>query len=263
MAEEINETNPNENIPDPVFTVDDTTKQFFEDYVGPGKKYPNVGELAKAYANADNHITSLTKDVGIFKTETESLRELLMENLVDNKPKPNEDPKPNDAAPQQPPVDAAPPKEDGNDDNVDLKALVKEALDEASTEEKRRSNARTTEEATIKKFGSSEDAVKAIAAKAEELGLSPQWIANLAFESPKAYFATMGFTPDETPRSNSTPAPHSDVNPNALKETNKGIQPGTYRYFQELRRTDPAKYRSNEVQQAIMKQAQENPNFYN
>lgn len=258
---ELNEPTP-AVVPDPLFVVDDSTKEFFETYVGPGKKYPNVGELAKAYANADNHIQELTRDSGKFKTEAESLKELLMENLVNPKPNDNEpNTPPNDVPPQnEPPANDGPPKEAKD---VDLKALVKEALGEVSTEEQKKANAQRTEEATIKRFGSKEDALKAIQAKAEELGVSPQWIANQAFDSPKAYFTIMGFQPDETPKSHSTPASDSDVNPRRLADANPGAPaPNSYKWFMEIRRTDPAKFRSSSIQQALLKAAQDNPDFY-
>lgn len=259
MADEPNELTP-EITPDPLFLVDDSTKEFFETYVGPGKKYANIGELAKGYANADHHLSEVTKDAGMFKTEAESLKELLMETLV-KEPKPNDEPQvnPNEAEPlAQPPV-GTPPKEP----DVDLKALVKEALGEVTTEDKRKTNSQMVEEATIKHFGSQEDALKAINARAAELGLSPQWIANLAFESPKAFFTTMEFQPDVPPRSNNTPASHSDVNAAEFQKQHPGAAaPGSYRFYAELRRTDPAKYRSRQIQEEMMKSAQENPDFY-
>jgi hypothetical protein len=258
------EGNVTPEAPNPAFLVDDATKQFFEEYVGPGKKYANVGELAKGYANADKHLSEVTRDAGIFKTEADKLKELLMENITNNNNQPNSNEQPPvppiETPPAPPPSSEAPPKNPVED--VDLKALVKEALSEQTIEERRRTNAEATEAATIKRFGSKEDAVKAIAAKAEELGLSEQWIANLAFESPKAYYATMGFQPDEQPRSSNTPAPRSDVNPAVLGTTNPQLKPNTYKYFDELRRTNPSKWRSLETQQAIMKAAQENPDFY-
>jgi len=260
MADELNP--PNETVPNPALLVDDSTKEFFETYVGPGKKYANVGELAKGYANADTHIEALTRDSGKFKTEADSLKELLMENLVAkpdaNTPDPNKPP--TDEPLAQPPV-VAPPKED-EDKSVDVKALVKAALEEASTEDRRKKNAETTEQATLKHFGDQEAAVKAVAEKAQELGVSPQWIANLAFDSPKAFFATMGINPDSPPKSSSTPAPRSDINPQRLSDLNPGTKPNTYQYYQELRRSDPGLYRSQAVQQALMKDAQTNPNFY-
>lgn len=261
MAEENTPNEPTpEVVPDPLFMVDDATKQFFEEYVGPGKKYANVGELAKGYANADHHLSEVTRDAGIFKTEAESLKELLMENLVSTKPNetdpitpPNED-----GSPAQPPADS-PPKES----DVDLKALVKEALGEVSTEEKRKNNALMTEEATIKQFGSKEDAVKAIQAKADELGVSPDWIANQAFTSPKAYFTIMGFKPDVTPKSSNTPASNSDVNANRMADANPSEpKPNSYRAFMEVRKTDPSRFRSREFQAQMMKAAEENPDFY-
>lgn len=263
-----NEPTPNEVVPDPRLIVDDTTKEFLDEYVGPGKKYANIGELAKGYANADKHLFEVTRDAGKFKTEAESLKELLMENLANptpndgnNEPIPNSNPT-EPTPPNQPPA-SEPPKEQRNESVDDLKARVTEALDEIKTEDKRKTNARTTEEASLRHFGSKEDALKAIEAKASELGVSPQWIANLAFDSPKAYFVTMGIDPDSAPKSNSTPAPRSDVNPTSLDQRNSGVaKPGSYRWYQELRRTNPGKYRSQEVQTALMKDAVDNPNFY-
>lgn len=260
MADEL--TTPNETVLNPALLVDDSTKEFFETYVGPGKKYPNVGELAKAYANADTHIGKLTIDAGKYKTEADSLKELLMENLVAkpdaNTPDPNKPPI--EEQPAQPPV-VAPPKEE-EDKSVDVKALVKAALEEVSTEDRRKKNAQDTESVTLKHFGDQEAAVKAVAEKAEELGVSPQWIANLAFDSPKAFYATMGINPDVTPKSSSTPAPRSDVNPQRLNDLNPATKPNSYQFYQELRRSDPGRYRSQEIQQAILKDAATNPNFY-
>lgn len=251
-----------EATPDPVLLVDDSTKEFFEKYVGPGKKYANVGELAKGYANADTHIFEVTKDAGKFKTEAESLRELLMENLNpnpnDENNQPNPQNPPNDDPPLAQPPAGDPPKDS---DEVDLKARVREALEEVDTEKRRKSNAQYTEEVSLKHFGSKEDAVAAIAAKAEELGVSPQWIANLAFDSPKAYLITMGIT-EEAPKSTNSPAPRSDVNPLRVADTNPAVKPNSYKWFMELRKSDPARFRSQEIQNEIMKQAQENPNFY-
>lgn len=254
----INEPTP-EVVPDPLFMVDEATKQFFEEYVGPGKKYANVGELAKGYANADHHLNEVTRDAGIFKTEAESLKELLMENLVTKQPnEPDPNIPPNEDEPLEKPPAGSPPKES----DVDLKALVKEALGEVSTEETRKSNARMTEEATIKRFGSKEDAVKAIQAKAEELAVSADWIANQAFTSPKAYFTIMGFEPDVAPKSHNTPASNSDVNANRMADANPGVKPNSYRAFMEVRKTDPSLFRSREFQSRMMKAAEENPDFY-
>jgi hypothetical protein len=262
MAEENSNPTPEDVTPDPRLLVDDSTREFFETYVGPGKKYANLGELAKGYAHADHHIAELTKDSGQFKTEAESLRELLMEQIVENN-KPKDEPIPNqppneDEPLAKPPV-SSPPKEDKD---FDLKALVKEALGEVSADDRRKENARITEEATVKQFGSKEAAVEAIAKKAQELEVSPQWIANLAFDSPKAYFATMDLDPNLPLKSTSTPAPNSDVDGNRLKDANPGTKPNSYKFYRELRRTDPRKWRSQEIQQAILKDAAENPNFY-
>jgi hypothetical protein len=267
MFEEVTDPKPvpDETPKELTFSVDPSYKDYVDQYVGEGKKYSNVGELIKAYANADRHIPELTRDLAAIKTERDSLKEMLMANLTNENPgqeDPNPAPNPNPVESQPRPAEEAPPS--GDDGKVDLKDQVRELLREVDAEKQAKDNAKFTEEVMLQRFGDRDAAIKAVQDKAEELGVSPQWIAQMAFTSPKAYFVTMGIDPQNaTPRSTTTPAPRSDVNPQRLADANPGIKPGTYEFYNNLRKTDPSKFRSAATQRQMMKDAQENPNFYN
>lgn len=262
MFEQVTETQPAESQETELtFTVPKEYKPFFDQYVGDGKKYENVGELAKAYANADRHIVDLTSDVTKAKSERDNLKDLLMTNLT-NEPEitPSTPPNPNDAAPQETPAQSAPPS--GNEsEKVDISKQIEDAIAKREVDTLRRNNALETERVMLERFENKEAAVAAVVSRAEELGLSPQYIANLAFESPKAYFELMGIDPTP-PRSNNTPAPQSDVNPQRLADTNPRVKEGTYAFYAQMRTSDPARFRSAEVQNQMMKDAETNPNFY-
>jgi hypothetical protein len=115
MFEQVTDDEPVDETPKELtFTVDPTYKEYVEQYVGEGKKYANIGELVKAYANADRHIPELTRDLAAIKTERDSLKDLLMANLS-NDPNGQDDPNhtPNPPVGDEPkePVVPAPPKE--------------------------------------------------------------------------------------------------------------------------------------------------------
>jgi len=243
MFEEVANTDPGA----PTNTPSDS---FLEKYVGEGKKYKDVEELAKAYDNANAFIPTL-------KADMEALKEFTLEQLASraNASNPNQpDPplNPNERDGSHPnPANPAPPKER---EEVDLNERIKQALEERDTEKRLKENAKITEEAMLKHYGSKEAAVEAIRVKAEELNVSPQWLADSAFQSPKAFFGVMGIS-EETPRSTSTPNASSDVNPRTIEQKFGGPKPNTYAWYDNIRRTDPKRYRSPELQQALMADA--------
>lgn len=235
---------------DPGAPTNEPSDSFLDKYVGEGKKYKDVEELAKAYEHANNFIPTL-------KADMEALKEFTLEQLASradasktNQQNPSNDPNDRDDPPKNP-ADVAPPKE-GKE--VDLNERIKQALEERDQEQRLKKNAQITEEAMLKHFGSKEAAVEAIRQKAEELNVSPQWLADSAFQSPKAFFGVMGIS-EETPRSTSTPSASSDVNPRTIETKFGGPKPNTYAWYDNIRRTDPKRYRSIEVQSALMNDA--------
>ena len=227
-----------------------------EKYVGEGKKFASVEDLAKAYEHADKHIEKMNNDNSHLREEFEAFRELATEQLTkriesNNSNRDTLNPDLNDKNQRPEPASSVPPKI--NED--DLNARIAQIVEEKDEEKRLSKNADLAQEVMIKRFGGKEEAQEAIRKRAEELGVSPTWLASSAFQSPRAFFTTMGIDPDEGPRSTYTPASKSDVNTSRLTEMNSGIKPGTYAYYQEIRRKDPGRYFSQEIQNSIMRDA--------
>jgi hypothetical protein len=244
-------------------------ENFLEKYVGEGKKYATVEDLAKAYDHANKHIEDMNDDNKHLREEFDMFRELTTAQLskvnTDNRGK--ETPKPDEdhggKKPEQPnPAPAAPNGDEGKE--VDLDARIAKVLEEKDELKRLNANAAIAEEVMVKHFGSKEKAQEAIRNKAQELGVSAKWLASTAFQSPRAFFISMGVNPEEAPRSTNTPGASSDVNVQKLKEFNPGIRPNSYAFYQEIRKKDPRKYFSNEMQTQIMNEAlRQGPDFYN
>src|SRR4051794_12519052 len=105
---------------------EDLNASFLEKYVGEGKKFSDVEQLAKAYYNADKFIPEL-------KSDHEALKEFVLAQLAEraddsNNRQPNPSEKPNEETPPPPnPAERTPPKEDKE---VDLDERIKRALKE-------------------------------------------------------------------------------------------------------------------------------------
>lgn len=235
--------NPEDNL---LNNIEQPTDGFLEKYVGEGKKFKTVEDLAKSYEHADRHIATMNEDNRHMREEFESFRDLVTKQIATREPTPNAEPTPSPAPQPVPQANA----QEGDEESLDAK--IAKILDEKDQDKRFRDNARLAEEVLVKHFGSKEDAQKAVVAKANELGVNPQWLANTAFESPKALFVAMGVNPDQTPRSTTTPVSTSDVNVHRLTETNSAAKPGSYAYFEDIRRKDPKRYFTQEVQSQVM-----------
>lgn len=248
--------------------ADNENDSFLDKYVGEGKKYATVEDLAKAYDHANSHIEEMKNDNGHLREEFEMFREFTTaqlakgtdknasgkENLSDDNKGQNE------LSPEPKPAPAPP---NGKVEEVDLDARIAKALEEKDEQKRLEANARIAEEVMVKHFGSKEEGAAAIRKRAEELGVSPNWLASTAFQSPKAFFVSMNINPDETPRSTSTPNASSDVNAQRLADANPAIKPGTYAFYQKLRKDNPREYWSFDVQKRFMEDAlRMGPDFY-
>jgi hypothetical protein len=231
--------------PDSTPDQDAAVENFLNEYVGEGKKYKTVEDLAKAKHHADKHIDELRSDL----TSMKDFISAQFENLGNRDkaiiPDPNEEDK------DRKPDPVAPPK----GDEEDLNARILKLLEEKDETSRLKKNADFAQEVMIEQFGSQEAAVEAVRVKAQELGVSPQFLADTAFRSPQALFNIMGIAPGA--RSKSTPNASSDVNPRILDKVSPGAKPGTMAYYDQLRRSDPGKYWSVPVQQQLMKDALE------
>ena len=227
------------------------TDNALEQLVGEGKKYKTVEDLAKAYANADSHIEVLKSDLQQTREFIASKLDELASKQQAPAPVQNVEPSANPT-----PAPVVPP----NDSGEDLDARIAKALENKTLAERFQTNATLVQDVLVERLGSVEAATEAVIQKARELGVDGRYMKETAANSPKAFFSLMGIDPEQKPVSSSTPASRSDVNPHALQATQP--KANTYEYYEQLRKSNPTLYWKPATQQALMKAASENPDFF-
>lgn len=215
-----------------------------ETLVGEGKKYKTVEDLAKAYQHADTTIASRTRELQEMREEL-NLR-LDTEEVLKRA---RANPEPVDNAPQgkQPAVAATPLS------NEDLAARIREVTQADQAAANYRANVENVAVKLVEIYGTEAQANEAVKKRADELGVSIKYLQDAAATSPKAFFVQMGLEASPKPVN---PAPaRSDVNPTAFSNNSGAAKPGTYLWYENLRKTDAKKYFSREVQLQIHRDA--------
>jgi len=156
------------------------------------------------------------------------------------------------AAPVEPKVDT-PPAGDRNLSDEDLIARIRQVAQTEREQERVTANLNTVAARLVELYGSDDKAKEVVAQKASELGVSVQFLQSVAQTSPKAFFNQLGV--DQQSQVHTPPAPRGTVNPQAT--TSGGVQPGSYEYYEEIRRSDPKRYFSAKTQNQLMKDAME------
>ena len=226
-------------IPEPSPT---TESEYLEKLVGEGKKFKTVDDLARGKIEADEFIERL-------KQEQQQLREELekrvgLEEKLDSLLKAQHKPDPSNQSqpPQQPQVD-----------DLDIDKLIDErmtARERAALESK---NFEESQRAIVDHCGGDGEAARRfIQERAKELGVSPEYLGQRAKESKSAFLALVGIASKpqpvpSTPRGTTGDAPVQHGQP----------QPGTWEYFEALRKSDPKRYFSPKVQQELHKAVRE------
>lgn len=222
------------------------TNSFVEKFVGEGKKFKDIEALAKAYENADKHIPKLNDDLQAMRDFMAVQFEAISKRNEQAPPK-----ELSERVEERLPVPAPPSEDKGDDlDTRILKALA--ARDETKVLQ---TNADFAQEVMIERFGSKEAAVEAVRAKAAELGVNPQFIADTAFRSPKALFSMMGIDPTSKPRSSASPAPSSDIDTARLADMTS-VKPNTFAYYEQIRKSSPGKQLDVKTNMQMMEDAQ-------
>lgn len=217
-----------------------TPSDYLANLVGDDKKYKTVEDLAKAYANADAKIMADAVELGRkveVETELEITKRLLEQANNRVAPIENKEAKPNTTV-------VAPVSDE------DLEARIKRTLAEQTDGERKRINQEAAAKRLVETYGDVSKAKEAIAARASELGVSSRWLEDTAASSPNAFYVTMGLTAEQA---KSTPAPKGDVNSEAFKNAQgtSHTKPGTYKYYQEIRKREPKLYASSAIQRQM------------
>lgn len=202
--------------------------------VGEGKKYASVEDLAKAVVFKDQHINTL-------ESETAQYREVLQGQVE---------------AQRQQVINTPPSEQTGQRvDEVDLETRIRETLEKTNREQKVAKNVNEVSQKLVDVYGSAEKANQAVKTRADELGVSLSFLMDMAAQSPKALYAQLGL--DTQVRN--TPTATGSVNPAALAAINPSaaVQPGTYKFYEQMRKENPKLYNSPRVQLQMHKEAVE------
>lgn len=217
--------------------------------VGDGRKYATPDDLAKAYANADAHIAHLKA-----KLAEQEMREKVLKDLEDAKTKQQA---PTITEPREPNPPVAPERKDDLS-NVDIGELIRKELSEDRKKTSFAENVDLSARKLAEKLGSTAEAQKFVEKKAQELKVDVQWLMDVAGRSPDAFLRTVGI--NDISVSSVTAGQQGDVNTQAF---NRQANRRNFKYYEEVRKTDPKLYYSTEFRKQLFTDARDQgPNFY-
>lgn len=212
---------------------DDVT---LETLVGENQKYKSADELAKAYANAEAYLNKMKADLAAKEVQIETLKDIATnKNINSNSPS---EPKP------EPKVEHQPVGNDGNKNEKDINEIIREQFSALTEEQKRSANVNQAAETMKNFFGSSDKARQAVLDKAAEMNVSVDWLMDVAARSPDAMYRLMGV--EAKPRSQNMPG--IDVVSDVRTRVNPGNGEKNFRYFEEIRKSNPKLYYSRDIQ---------------
>jgi hypothetical protein len=216
---------------DTIFDAPEPTA--FEEIVGEGKKFKSPEALAEAKLEADRTIAARNEEL---ERHREEIRRQAAEIELLKRPR--------EPLAQEPPKAADRPVVD--EPNIDLASRIREELRQAQEEDVQAQNIRSVANRLTEVYGSPDKAREVVVAKAEELGLSVEFLQSVASKSPKAFFAQLGLTDAPSQNQNSS---RSDVNTAALANTSSSApKQGSYASYETMRKENPKRYFSAEIQ---------------
>lgn len=230
-----------------VFETSTPEEVTFDTLVGEGKKFKTSDDLARAKAESDRVILARERELAELRAELD--RRATVEDVV-NRIQTNITPPQS----QRPASEESPPAAAPVFTEEDLDKRVKSVIEQTNVEARKTSNIEAVANELVRVYGTEEKANQAVAAKAQELGVSVQWLMDIAAQGLKPFSGVFGLT---TTAPTQTPTSRGDVNTEGFASTRPGqVQPGTYAYYQQLHREKGDKfYFSPEVQNQLMKDA--------
>lgn len=224
---------------------DDVTVDTF---VGEGRKYSDPNGLAKAYAHADARLAELQRELAIRDQKME-----LLEAQMSNAPPVKKDP-PVDR--HEDPSDQLAVKNDLKD--VDLSKLIKEELSAVEAAKDFSKNVDYAAQKLADHLGGADKANEFVRKKAAELGVSVQWLMDVAGKSPNAFLSSVGVT--DANGINRSPG----YNPERTVRSDGNSGKKGWKHFEEIRKSNKNAYYSPAVQKDLMEARKALGNdFYN
>lgn len=224
------------------FPTIDPEKDYYAELVGEGKKYKDNLAAGRAIAEKDLFIERL-------KAETQALREETARQTAELKTRTSLDEflEKVKNQPARSNVEDPPATQPVALNEEKITEIVKSHLTAKELADRQIANINTVTEGLKKAFGP--NYVKSLEEKTEELGLSKEFLDDLAKKSPKAFFTALGIASQT--HSVFTP-PDSTVN---VSGRSQGIVKN-YAYYKELKKKlTPAEYYSPALQNEMYEQA--------
>lgn len=230
--------------------VIDQAKDWLGEYVGEGKKFKDVADLAKGKAHSDAFIARLEKEMEGLRTELNT--RLKLEEFMDRMNSNNS----SQAASQTTQTAGSSNQFEGTAQNTisptDIEKVIEQRLQAREAEKAVQTNLEMTKSKLQAAFG--ENYVSELEARTQSLGLSKDFVNDLAKREPKALFALLNL--NETPQRQAPDvfAPRGSVNTGGLSQASS--QEKTFKDYEKLRKENPAVYWSSQVQNEIHRQAE-------
>lgn len=219
--------------------------------VGEGKKYASIEELAKAKVFADRHIKNIEAEQEQLRKDL-STRVSVDEALQRAQQKQTQQPK---VTPEAPAASHQTPAKPTSDE--ELVAQFKRIMQEERSRETSEANLTQSIDKLIEVYGDDKTARKAIQDRARELGVGAKFLQDAASSSPRAFQQLMGLEGSESRKSGVPAATRSDVNVDALanQQTKRALKPGTYAFYENMRKENPKLYYAPATQNRMHREA--------
>lgn len=226
----------------------DPSKNWLEEYVGEGKKFKDAADLAKGKAHSDAFIYRLQKEADELRKELNT--RIKLEEFMDRMNSQN-----SSGASQATQTAGIGNQSDGTASSAtspdDIEALIEQRLAQREAETRSKQNLETARSRLQEAFGANYQAE--LEARTESLGLTKEFVANLAKTQPKALFALLGVDGQQQKRSDDLFTPKSSVNTSGLGLGQSSEK--NWAYYEKMRKQNPAVYFSSPVQNEMHKQA--------
>lgn len=229
-----------------VFNASTTPADPLAELVGDGKKFKTPEDLARGKIESDAFIEQLKDELKGLKEDlknrsaSEDQLDLLRKEIIALKTNTQQPAPPAQREANQPPA--------LTEDTI--KQLVAKTITQAETQRTASANILEANQKVIDKFGSMEKAQEVVQARASELGISMDYLKNLAAQSPTAFLKLVADQP-VAPSGGNLPT-NGSVNPSAFQANAGGmVREGTKAWYDKMRTDNPKQYWTTTVQQRI------------
>jgi len=226
------QTGPTDNRPQEESLVDQL--------VGEGKKFATIEDLAKGKLAADSHIDNLESQHKELTAELE--KRLTAEEQVEKMLKDRQ----NQEGQEK-------PKEEGETAPSISEDKIAELVRETVAQDKTEAQAQANEDAVNTRLQEAygEKAKERLEAKAKELSVSVNFLKDVARKSPSAFYSTIGLEPQKSSAPRHTTGTIDTSQLENQPVGGSGPTPGTYKWYNEMRKSDPKGYWTATVQKQL------------